>query len=128
MPVCSNELMILSDELLEKSSGEAGIRASIGRSYYALFHEAHATAVRLSLPEQSSKNGSHEALISRFTGHGKRLDIIARRIRQCKILRVKADYEIRDEVTKKDAQVHLATCKSISSELSRLVQTSNSTA
>ncbi|KRW62350.1 hypothetical protein AO726_02700 [Pseudomonas sp. TTU2014-080ASC] len=117
MPVCNDEIMELSEQLLELGASEAVIRASIGRSYYALYHEALRVATEMGLPEQKVRGGTHEALISRYESQGKRLAVIARLIRRCKLLRVKADYHLDVEMTPKEALVHILQCKEIVADI-----------
>lgn len=120
MPVCSDELIALAGALLDSEAGEAPIRASIGRGYYALYHEAMSVAGKLSLPDQPARGGVHEALIAKYQAKGKRLACIARQLRQRKLLRVKADYYIGEDITAKEALVHHRQCQDLIAELRRI--------
>jgi uncharacterized protein (UPF0332 family) len=122
MSVCSDELLTLSRGLLQEGQGEAELRASIGRGYYALYHEAQLTADRLSLPSASSRLGVHESLIERFQSQGKRLGYIARQMRGCKLTRVKADYYIEEDISQKEAKAHILKCQQLMDELRRISQ------
>ncbi|MCW8156631.1 hypothetical protein D7243_10540 [Stutzerimonas stutzeri] len=110
--------------LTENPSSECHLRTSIGRAYYAAYHEAQSAADALALPHQKVNTGQHEQLISRFDASGKRLKVIANRLATAKMHRVEADYKINHMVSMADARKHLASCQSIVSELTRL-QASN---
>lgn len=120
MSVCSDELLALSRGLLQEGSGEVELRTSIGRGYYALYHEAQLTAERLSLPAGPKSMGSHDSLIQRFQSQGKRLGYIARQIKGCKLVRVKADYYIEEDISQKEAQAHILKCQQLIEDLRRI--------
>ena len=120
MSVCTDELLALSYGLSQEGQGEVELRASIGRGYYALYHESQLTAERLSLPAGSSRMGVHESLIERFQSQGKRLGYIARQIRGCKLGRVRADYHLDEDISQKEAKAHIMKCQQLVAELRRI--------
>ncbi|NIQ22578.1 MAG: hypothetical protein GTN92_09465 [Pseudomonas stutzeri] len=125
MPVSSTDLLDFSEHLLNQTpSSECLLRASIGRAYYAVYHEALSVAESLQLPQHRTNTGQHDQLISRFDKSGKKLRIIANRIAAAKMARVEADYKLHHMVSSIDARKHLVSCQSIVNELARL-QASN---
>ena len=119
MSVCSDELLALAESLIEVNN-EASNRASVSRSYYALYHEAVIAASCLSLPEQRDIKTTHERLISRYTASSRGLSAIGRSLRKQKLMRAKADYDIRDLITSSDAKLHVAITRQIVSDLRRI--------
>ncbi|MBN3471298.1 hypothetical protein G0D98_23030 [Pseudomonas savastanoi pv. phaseolicola] len=113
--------MSLADDLL-LLEGEHRARAAIGRSYYALFHEALSAADSMSLAPPSSERrlSTHEYLIQRFVERGKGLARIGRGIRKQKLMRAAADYDIADDITLEEAALHIHISKSLISDLQRL--------
>lgn len=100
---------------------EAHMRASIGRSYYAAYHESLEAADRLGLPVAGgSDKGIHARHIERFQGKGKTLAKIAGRLHLAKMKRVKADYMLNEHVGKADSQQQLIACQSLIADLERL--------
>ncbi|WID41929.1 HEPN domain-containing protein [Pseudomonas phage PG1] len=121
MPISSIDLLNLAQRLMaENPSSECLLRASIGRAYYAVYHEAQSTADVLGLSHQKTSSGVHEQLISRYEASGKRLKVIANRLATAKMYRVEADYKINHMVSVADARKHLASCQSIVGELTKL--------
>lgn len=128
MPVSSIDLLELSEQLLNQTpSSECLLRASIGRAYYAVYHEALAVAESLQLPQNKTNTGHHDQLISRFDRSGKKLRIIANRIAAAKMARVEADYKLRHMVSCADARKNLLSCQSIVNELTRLLASNTGT-
>lgn len=123
MSVSSSDLLDLAQQL-SGAEGECCARAAVGRSYYALFHEALAVAATLNLPQcpVDKKLATHERLIYRYEFAGRGLAAIARTIRKQKQMRAVADYEIREEFRSGEAMLHIATSKRVLSDLRRLSQ------
>ncbi len=119
MSVCSDELLILA-ELLIDGNNEASNRASMSRSYYALYHEATSAAQALLLPPINDVKTAHEGLISRYSSSSKGLAALGRAMRKQKQLRAKADYDIRDNINASDAKLHLANSRRIVMDLRRI--------
>lgn len=121
MSVSSDDLLALSEQLIERDD-ECSLRASIGRSYYAVFHQAKIAADVLDLKEsqQAERRASHERLISRYESGGKGLRSIAKSIRKAKMTRVAADYDIGESVLIRDAKFHLANCQRVLRQLKGL--------
>lgn len=120
MSVSSNDILEVAKALLG-DSGEAFARAAIGRSYYAAFHEARETVERLSLATSDGMlGGSHEKLIGAFEGKGRGLSKIGARLRQRKLARQKADYDVNEDVSTAEAQLHLQHCEILMADLRRL--------
>lgn len=123
MSVCSNELMDLARELVG-TEGECRARAAVGRSYYALFHEALATAELLKLPQcpPNGKLATHERLIYRYESGGKGLAALGRTLRKQKQMRAVADYDIREEFRTGEARLHIANSERLMGDLRRISQ------
>lgn len=119
MSVCSDELLALAESLIV-GENEASNRASVSRSYYALYHEAVITASFLSLPEAKDIKTAHERLIFRYSASSRGLSAIGRSLRKQKLMRAKADYDIRDMITSSDAKLHVATTRRVVSDLRRI--------
>lgn len=121
MSICSDDMLELAKDLLVDDS-ESRVRASVGRSYYALYHEALEVADKLqlaSLPADRTK-ATHERLISRYEQAGKRLAFFGRTLRKQKKLRALADYDIRDEMSASEAWQHIEISKRLIGDLRRI--------
>ncbi|HFX2685883.1 TPA: hypothetical protein ACV5QX_000864 [Pseudomonas aeruginosa] len=122
MSVSSDDILRIARALLGDAD-EAFSRTSIGRSYYAAFHEARGTVERLSLAaSQGILGGSHEKLIGAFEGKGRGLAKIAARLRLRKPARQKADYNIDEDITPEEAALHLHHCELLIDDLRRLTK------
>lgn len=123
MSVCSEELIDLARDLAG-IDGECRARAAVGRSYYALFHEALATAELLKLPQcpADRKLATHERLIYRFESGGKGLAAIGRTLRKQKQMRAVADYDIHEEFRTGEARLHIANSERVMGDLRRISQ------
>lgn len=123
MSVSSDDLLALAIELVG-GDGECRARTSVGRSYYALFHQAVATAESLNLQNCPSdkKMATHERLIYRYENGGKGLAAIGRSLRKQKQLRAVADYDIREEFRVEEARLHLANSTRIIKDLVRIAK------
>lgn len=119
MSVCSEEILKLAEALM-CSDGEAMHRASVSRSYYALYHEASIAASALSLPNVGGVSTTHERLIARYSAGSKGLAAIGRSLRKQKLLRAKADYDIGDDISSADARLHVATSRKLVGDLRRI--------
>jgi uncharacterized protein (UPF0332 family) len=92
----------------------------VSRSYYALYHEAVATADLLKLSPDPKVRTSHDKLISRYCEATKGLAALGRTIRKQKQLRAMADYELTADITRSEAHLHLATSKRVISALKQI--------
>lgn len=120
MSVSSDEILEVAKSLLS-DNGEAFSRAAMGRSYYAAFHEARETVDRLSLETPAGvRTGSHEKLIRAFEGKSKGLSRLASRLRDRKLARQKADYDVHENITPQEAALHLRQCELLMDDLKRL--------
>jgi uncharacterized protein (UPF0332 family) len=119
MSVCSDELLALAQSLVERNE-EASSRACVGRSYYALYHEAQIAAQKLVLTGDGSVRTAHETLINKYLMSTKGLAVIGKTIRKQKLLRAVADYDISSNFTLSEARLHLATSKRIVDDLRRI--------
>jgi len=118
--VSNDEIYDLCNVLIGQAS-EVSYRASIGRAYYAVYHEAVKTADRIGLKNAPVMNaGTHERLYSRYSEPGGSLARLARRMRDCKRLRAKADYDLDCDVSKEQAQLHARQCQNLLSDLRRI--------
>jgi uncharacterized protein (UPF0332 family) len=114
MSVVADDFLSVSKDILSfDGCGESHYRAAISRSYYAVYHEAHAAADALSLRAGRADFGEHKRLISRYAANGKRLKIIADRLDSLRAYRVDADYKISYSFKLLEVQKHLAACKSV---------------
>lgn len=123
MSVSSGELLSLAKDLVGRE-GECPARAAVGRSYYALFHEASATAELLNLQQcpADKKLATHERLIFRYEFAGKGLAAIGRTLRKQKQMRAVADYDIREEFRTGEAKLHIANSERLLGDLRRISQ------
>jgi uncharacterized protein (UPF0332 family) len=124
MSVCSNELLELAEDLVG-GEGECRARAAVGRSYYALFHEATATAESLKLQQcpADKKLATHERLIYRYeNGGSKGLAALGRTMRKQKQMRAVADYDIREDFRVEEARLHIANSMRVMKDLRRISQ------
>lgn len=121
MSVCSEELLCLAKDLIG-GEGECRARAAVGRSYYALFHEAVAAAESLQLQQcpYDKKLATHERLIYRYENAGKGLAALGRTLRKQKQMRAVADYDIREDFRVAEARLHIANSVRVISDLRRL--------
>lgn len=119
MSVCSDDLLLLA-EMLVKTPEEVNSRACIGRSYYALYHQALIAADALGLPVDYSVKTAHEMLIRRFMSGTKGLASIGKTIRKQKQMRAMADYEVLADLNNSDARLHLAMSRRLVEDLRRI--------
>lgn len=118
MSICSDDLMGLAAEMLD-SAAEVNVRSAIGRSYYALLHEARDRSQVMNLPVGTGA-GSHERVITSYLSSGKRLSYIGREIQKRKLMRNFADYDIHLPMDESEAQMHVEACKSLIDDLRRI--------
>lgn len=121
MSVCSEDLMALAVNLVQVD-GECHVRAAVGRSYYALFHQAVAAADFLNLQNcpPDKKLATHERLIYRYENGGRGLAAIGRSLRKQKQVRAVADYDIREDFRAEEARLHVANSTRIIKDLVRI--------
>lgn len=120
MSVSSNDLLNISATLLE-GPDESHLRASMGRSYYAVYHESLIVADKLQLPKPHSLDkGVHAKQIDRFRNKGKTLAKLASRLHNAKMKRFKADYQLNESVSKAECQQHLIACRALMTDLQNL--------
>ncbi len=119
MSTSDQELIAFSESFLAQGVSEVALRAAISRSYYGVFHQCKKVADAYELPSASQKyRGSHERTIYRFLGFGD--DTTVGMLRKHKMMRVKADYQLSDEITLDEASMHVASCRRLSKYFSML--------
>lgn len=117
MSVCPEDFSSLARQLIEGGT-EIELRAAVSRGYYALYHEAERTAVKLRLEDKQSRSaGAHERLFGRYEAQGKRLKVIAHLLRAKRRLRVVADYHLADEVDPSEAVQFLFEAERLAKEI-----------
>lgn len=118
MSISSDDLMVLAVEMLH-SGAEVNVRSAIGRSYYALFHEARDKAQAMRLPA-GREGGSHDRLITSFESSSKGLSTIGRGMRRLKMMRNLADYDIHLAIDGVESKLHVSSCKALIGDLRRI--------
>ena len=121
-------MSVLPDDFFEQGKrllsglSEIDRRSAISRCYYAVYHGAVAAAARPELPEAAKKEtGSHEQLIRRFEGCGKKgLSKLARRLRDKKRVRGLADYDLDELVHVSDAEFYFREARLLIEDIERL--------
>ena len=93
----------------ELDGPEVERRVAVSRTYYAAFHRCRAIAQRQGM--FADAGGTHAEVIEALTRSRKRkLQSIGYMLRQCRELRVKADYQIGDDLTIQDAEAAKDQC------------------
>ena len=96
----------------ELDGPEVERRVAVSRTYYAAFHRCRAIAQRQGM--FADAGGTHAEVIEALTRSRKRkLQSIGYMLRQCRELRVKADYQIGDDLTIQDAEAAKDQCERI---------------
>jgi uncharacterized protein (UPF0332 family) len=111
------DLLAFSSSILMPDAPEVALRAAISRSYYGVFHHSKVLADAWSLPPAPEKyRGSHEKTIFRLVGFddGTAVEMLKKQ----KMMRVKADYHLTQEITLVEASMHVASCKALSGQFS----------
>lgn len=87
-------------------------RVTASRSYYAVFHKCRPMAQAQGL--FADVQGSHAQVIEALTrGRNRKLKGIGYKLRQCRDVRARADYEIDEDFTLDDAQTLREECEEI---------------
>jgi len=114
MSTAPTDILQVGQRILAESSCEADRRASIGRFYYAAYHHGLSFEdSKLSVQGNAgeTRGGVHARLISRLLNPAVQANDPAYRtskqlgyiLRSLRVLRVKADYYINEEVDARDA-------------------------
>jgi len=121
MPISDQELLEFSESIIARGASETELRAAISRGYYAAFHQAKAVADHAGLPQApATSRGSHERVIHRFNNLFLGNKKVAALLHKKKMLRVKADYQLGEEITLEESRQHVASCRKLSKFLSML--------
>lgn len=112
------DFFISAEKMLSQANGEVCYRNSISRAYYSLYHAALEHANTVSVPPLSDIRGStHQKLSGFYTKDYKskssKLELvkIGTNLMRLHAKRCMADYELDEEITPADAQMHLDICK-----------------
>jgi len=117
-------ILACAEKIVSIAGCEAEYRASIGRSYYSAFHRAKEFHNQLKSPGGAPEkdSGVHETLIFQLTNPttpDSKEKIDSRRVgyilRSVKLQRVKSDYYLDQDITKKDMETALEMAKNIHS-------------
>ena len=96
----------------ELDGPEVERRVAVSRTYYAAFHRCRPIAQRQGM--FADAGGTHAEVIEALTRSRKRkLQSIGYMLRQCRELRVKADYQIGDDLMIQDAEAAKDQCERI---------------
>lgn len=121
MPVSDAELIKYSEEILFHDASEVSLRAAISRSYYATYHRAKSSADEVALPAAPPQyRGSHERVIHRFGALGVAGNAIAKRLQKAKMMRVRADYFISEEISFQESRLHIEACRNLFDQIALL--------
>lgn len=121
MPISDKELLEFSESIIARGASETELRAAISRSYYASFHQAKAVADQTGLPQApATSKGSHERVIHRFNNLSLGNKKVAALLHKKKMLRVKADYQLGEDITLEESRQHVASCRKLSEFLSMI--------
>jgi uncharacterized protein (UPF0332 family) len=101
----SIEFLEDAEEFL-KSEKASLLRSAVSRSYYSFFHHATELAHEINLDLVNAP--SHQALHDAFCLSTERdLKRIGNQLKQAKRLRVRADYELKDNLRRNDGYSHV---------------------
>ena len=112
MPVTPNELLDAA-KVLGRGEAEVDRRNAASRAYYAAWHRCLPIGRSVGLSAQPGQ-GMHQQLIGTLTGNrNPALKSLGYMLRQCRDLRVEADYEIETDFPPEDARTVLTQCEKI---------------
>lgn len=125
MSVLHNDFYTAAETLLNNpNSTEIDFRNLISRSYYAVFHLSREISTHFATPidEAAYRNlGSHEKVISKFEKHAdKHYQKLGYLIKQRKINRNKADYDIHLDIKRQETAQHFHAVKGLLAKLEAL--------
>lgn len=120
----SIEFLSFSKKIISLSPlSEIDFRQVVSRSYYCAFHQVSEKAIKLGVPVNAYKGGTHkslrETLIALRPANNK-LKGIAFKLNNFHILRVESDYKLDVEVTDKTANEAIQICEKIINELNNI--------
>ena len=112
MSVTPNALLEAA-KVLGRGETEVDRRNAASRAYYAAWHQCLPIGRSVGLSDQPGQ-GVHQQLIGTLTGNRNlTLKSLGYMLRQCRDLRVEADYEIETDFPPEDARTALAQCEKI---------------
>lgn len=112
MPVTPNALLDAA-KVLGRGESEVDRRNAASRAYYAAWHQCLPIGRSVSLSAQPGQ-GMHQQLIATLTGNQDRtLKSLGYMLKQCRDLRVEADYEIETDFPPEDTRTALEQCERI---------------
>ena len=98
---------------LGRGAAEVDRRNAASRAYYAAWHQCLPIGRSVGLSAQPGQ-GMHQQLIGTLTGHrNPTLKSLGYMLKQCRDLRVEADYEIETDFPPEDARTALEQCEKI---------------
>ena len=112
MPVTPNALLDAA-KALGRGESEVDRRNAASRAYYAAWHQCLPIGRSVGLSAQPDK-GVHQQLIATLTGdRNPALKSLGYMLKQCRDLRVEADYEIETDFPPEDTRTALEQCEKI---------------
>ena len=112
MSVTPNALLEAA-KALGRGAAEVDRRNAASRAYYAAWHQCLPIGRSVGLSAQPGQ-GMHQQLIGTLTGHrNPTLKSLGYMLKQCRDLRVEADYEIETDFPPEDARTALEQCEKI---------------
>ena len=112
MPVTPNELLEAA-KVIGRGEAEVDWRNAASRAYYAAWHRCLPIGRSVGLSAQPGQ-GVHQQLIETLTGNrNTTLKSLGYMLRQCRDLRVEADYEIKTDFPPAAARTALEQCEKI---------------
>ncbi|CAH8187764.1 conserved hypothetical protein [Vibrio aestuarianus] len=115
MPVNPEDFLSESQNLLTNATSEIQYRSAVSRSYYAMYHKV--LSILDQAPRSYPKMGDHSSLIEYLKSDAEmdeslpfmKLKGLSYMLRQERLKRNEADYDLNDTVSKSDADASLAT-------------------
>lgn len=119
MPVSHAEFLSSALKLI-KNGAEMDFRNSASRAYYAAYHAAVPVGNSIGIPIDV-EGGEHARLIEAFKRMtDMKYKSIAYMLRQCRDLRVVADYNLEEPFTESEAQTTIEQTKEIINKIEKL--------
>lgn len=125
MSITPSDLIALA-QTLAQNPDEVASRSAISRAYYGAYH--HCTAWHNTFPAPGSAGGKpggmHQQLINALAqpapetsknqpATAQKAKMLSQMLKQVKVKRTQADYDLQDHFTSADALTHIANCQKI---------------
>lgn len=118
-------LEIAKEWAANNSKCEGHVRSSISRAYYAAFHSCRQTIESLGVPQQSHFP-SHKRVIEALRTSGDQdLSKLSRKLKDLKVMREVADYDINFRVPSQDKVLSIRKAERIIEECTKKIPSCN---